>query len=132
MERKTMADELTNKLMSEVVRKVFIGFVASIASVGVFLHYQLQYQGRDVLLLQNEQQHMCKRLDSQEQGMAELRSMLRGMETAHRNDYDALRLAINDIAGKFSQHTQFELKVEGWLKELMVWKDQSIEKGLKP
>jgi hypothetical protein len=118
--------------MSEVVRKVFIGFIASIATVGVFLNYQLQIQAREVLLLQNEQRHMGKRLDTQEAGMAELRSMLRGMETAHRNDFDALRLAMNDIAGKFVQHSQFELKIEGWLKELMVWKDQSIEKGMKP
>lgn len=118
--------------MSEVVRKVFLGVIGSVAAVGIFLNWQIASQGREIILLKANQEFMSKRLDTLEVGMAEFRSIMRGMETSNRGEHEILRAGQSDMSTELKAHMQASTQILTYLKELMVWKDQSIEKGNKP
>lgn len=124
--------DLVKSLMWDVVRKVFLGGLSAIAVVGLFLNNQIAAQGREILVLRTNQEYMAKRQEAQEADSRELRQLLRSLEDGNRSEHEILRNGVSGLNGKLELNAQANDKILTYLRELMVMKDQIIEKGLKP
>lgn len=124
MSDEAVLDSITKDIVRDVIRKVVVGAVCGIAGVGLFLNWKLETQAREQVLIRSQHENIAKRMDQQEAGMAELRSMLRGLEQGQRADAQGLRDLMSDMNTRFASHVASEVEIKAMIKELLVIRER--------